>query len=84
VGSGKNKAASVIVAQKLEEAHVVRIARGYAPKGISATLRAQLAAEVAKAAATPEFMAKMESLGFQAKTGTPAEFDAYLKTDQSK
>ena len=56
----------------------------YAPRGTPGPLRAQLAAAVAKAAATPEFMAKMESLGFQAKTGTPAELDAYLKTEQTK
>ncbi|MBC7704974.1 MAG: tripartite tricarboxylate transporter substrate binding protein, partial [Rhodoferax sp.] len=56
----------------------------YAPRGTPGPLRAQLAAAVAKAAATPEFMAKMESLGFQARTGTPAEFDAYLKTEQTK
>ena len=56
----------------------------YAPRGTPGPLRAQLAAAVAKAAATPEFMAKMESLGFQAKTGTLAELDAYLKTEQTK
>ena len=56
----------------------------YAPRGTPGPLRAQLATAVAKAAATPEFMAKMEGLGFQARTGTPAEFDAYLKTEQTK
>ncbi len=56
----------------------------YAPKGTPGPLRAQLAAAIAKAAATLEFMTKMESLGFQAKTGTPAELDAYLKTEQTK
>ncbi len=56
----------------------------YAPKGTPATLRVQLAEAVAKAEATPEFGAKMESLGFQTKTSTPAEFDAYLKTEQAK
>jgi len=56
----------------------------YAPKGTPGPLRAQLAAAIAKAAATQEFMTKMESLGFQARTGTPADFDAYLKTEQTK
>lgn len=56
----------------------------YAPKETPGPLRAQLAAAIAKAAATPEFLAKMESLGFQARTGTPADFDAYLKTEQTK
>jgi tripartite-type tricarboxylate transporter receptor subunit TctC len=48
------------------------------------SIRNRLAAEVAKAAATPDFIAKMEGLGFQARTGSPAEFDAYLKTETSK
>ena len=56
----------------------------YAPKGTPAALRARLAGDTAKAAATPEFIAKMEGLGFQARTGTPAEFDAYLLSEQAK
>jgi tripartite-type tricarboxylate transporter receptor subunit TctC len=47
-------------------------------------VRNRLAAETAKAAGTPDFIAKMEGLGFQARTGNPAEFDAYLKTETSK
>ena len=56
----------------------------YAPKGTPAALRARLAAETAKAVATPDFAARMEGLGFQGKTDTPAEFDAYLKAEQVK
>jgi tripartite-type tricarboxylate transporter receptor subunit TctC len=56
----------------------------YGPKGLPMSIRNRLAAETAKAAATPDFMAKMEGLGFQARTGNPAEFDAYLKTETSK
>jgi tripartite-type tricarboxylate transporter receptor subunit TctC len=56
----------------------------YGPKGLPMSIRNRLAAEVAKAAATPDFIAKMEGLGFQARTGSPAEFDAYLKTETSK
>jgi tripartite-type tricarboxylate transporter receptor subunit TctC len=56
----------------------------YGPKGLPPAVRNRLAAETAKAAATPDFIAKMEGLGFQARTGSPAEFDAYLKTETSK
>jgi tripartite-type tricarboxylate transporter receptor subunit TctC len=56
----------------------------YGPKGLPMSIRNRLAAETAKAAATPDFIAKMEGLGFQARTGSPAEFDAYLKTETSK
>jgi len=56
----------------------------YGPKGLPLSVRNRLAAETAKAAATPDFIAKMEGLGFQARTGSPAEFDAYLKTETSK
>jgi tripartite-type tricarboxylate transporter receptor subunit TctC len=56
----------------------------YAPKGTPAALRARLAADTAKAAATPDFIARMEGLGFQARTNTPAEFDSYLLSEQTK
>jgi len=56
----------------------------YGPKGLPLAVRNRLAAETAKAAATPDFIAKMENLGFQARTGSPAEFDAYLKSETSK
>ena len=56
----------------------------YAPKATPPALRARLATEVAKAAATPDFSAKMEGLGFQSRTNTPAEFDTYLKSEQIK
>ncbi len=56
----------------------------YAAKGTPAALRSRLAADTAKAAGTPDFIAKMEGLGFQARTNTPAEFDAYLKAETVK
>ena len=56
----------------------------YAPKGTPAALRARLATDTAKAAATPDFLAKMEGLGFQARTSTPGEFDSYLLSEQAK
>ena len=56
----------------------------YAPKATPPALRTRLATEVAKAAATPDFIAKMEGLGFQSRTNTPAGFDAYLKAEQIK
>jgi tripartite-type tricarboxylate transporter receptor subunit TctC len=56
----------------------------YAPKGTPAALCSRLAADTAKAAATPDFIARMEGLGFQARTNTPAEFDTYLKAETAK
>lgn len=56
----------------------------YAPKGTPAALRSRLPADTTKAAATPDFIARMESLGFQARTNTPAEFDTYLKAETAK
>lgn len=56
----------------------------YAPKGTPAALRNRLAADTAKAAGTPDFIAKMAGLGFQARTDTPVEFDAYLKAETVK
>ena len=56
----------------------------YTPMGTPPALRARLAAETAKAAATPDFITKMEILGFQARTNSPSEFDAYLKTELVK
>ena len=56
----------------------------FAARGTPAALRGRLATDTAKAAATPDFMAKMEGLGFQARTNMPAEFDAYLKAETVK
>ncbi len=56
----------------------------YAPKGTPMALRTRLAQDTARAAATPEFVARMEGLGFQARTNSPTEFDAYLKSEQQK
>ena len=56
----------------------------YAARGTPAALRSRLAADTAKAAGTPDFIAKMEGLGFQARTNTPVEFDTYLKAETVK
>ena len=56
----------------------------YGPKGMPMALRSRLAVETAKAAGSPDFLAKMEGLGFQARTGSPAEFDAYLRNETTK
>ena len=56
----------------------------YAPKGTPLPLRSRLAAEVAKAMASPDILARLEGLGFQAKTDTPPQFDAYLKAEKAK
>jgi len=56
----------------------------YAPKGTPLPLRTRLAADVAKAMASPDILARLEGLGFQAKTDTPPQFDAYLKAEKAK
>lgn len=56
----------------------------YAPKGTPLPVRTRLAADTARAAASPEFVARMEGLGFQARTNSPAEFDAYLRAELQK
>ena len=56
----------------------------YSPKGTPMALRMRLAQDTARAAATPEFVARMEGLGFQARTNSPTEFDTYLKSEQQK
>ena len=56
----------------------------YGPKGMPMALRTRLAAETAKAAASADFVAKMEGLGFQARSSSPAEFDAYLRSETGK
>jgi len=56
----------------------------YAPPGLPAALRSKLATDTARAAASTDFVAKMEGLGFQARTSSPTEFDAYLKSEQAK
>ena len=56
----------------------------YGPKGMPMALRTRLATETAKAAATADFAARMEGLAFHARTGSPAEFDAYLRNETTK
>ena len=56
----------------------------YGPKGLPNALRTRLASEVAKAVATADFSAKLEGLGFQARTNNPTEFDTYLRSEQIK
>ena len=56
----------------------------YAPRGSAAAIVNRLAAETEKAVATPEFRARMEGLGFQARASGAAEFDAYLNTEKTK
>ena len=56
----------------------------YAPKGTPLPLRTRLAADVAKAMASSDILARLEGLGFQGKTDTPPQFDAYLKAEKAK
>ena len=56
----------------------------YAPKGTPAPIVARLAAETGKAMALPDVRDKLNAMGFQAKTDSPADFDAYLKSETAK
>lgn len=56
----------------------------YAPKGTPAPVVQRLAAETAKAMAAPDVRDKLNAMGFQAKTDTPTEFDAYLRSEMAK
>ena len=56
----------------------------YGPKGTPPAIANKLAAEIAKAMALPDVREKLNAQGFQAATDTPAQFDAYLRSEQSK
>jgi len=56
----------------------------YGPKGTPPAIVNRLAAEIAKVMAAPDVREKLAALGFQAATDTPAQFDAYLRAEQTK
>jgi len=56
----------------------------YAPKGTPAPVVARLAADTAKAMAAPDVREKLNGMGFQAMTDSPAAFDAYLRGETAK
>lgn len=56
----------------------------YAPKGTPAAVVTRLATETAKAMAAPDVRDKLNAMGFQSKTDTPAEFDTYLRAETAK
>lgn len=56
----------------------------YAPKGTPPAVVNRLAADTAKAMAAPDVRDKLNAMGFQARTDTPAEFDAYLRGETAK
>jgi tripartite-type tricarboxylate transporter receptor subunit TctC len=56
----------------------------YAPKGTPAPIVARLATDTAKAMAAPDVREKLNGMGFQAKTDSPAAFDAYLRSETAK
>ena len=55
-----------------------------APKGTPAAITARLAAETGKAMASPDIAARLDALGFQARTNTPAAFGDYVRTEKDK
>ncbi|MCW5630233.1 MAG: tripartite tricarboxylate transporter substrate binding protein [Rhodoferax sp.] len=56
----------------------------YGPRGTPAAVVDRLAAEIGKAMAAPDVGEKLAAMGFQAATNTPAQFDAYLRSEQEK
>ena len=56
----------------------------YAPKGTPSPIVARLAADTARAMAAPDVRDKLNGMGFQAMTDSPAAFDAYLRTETAK
>jgi len=56
----------------------------YGPKGTPPAIVNKLAAEIAKAMAAPDVREKLAAQGFQAATDTPAQFDTYLRAEQTK
>lgn len=56
----------------------------YAPKGTPAPIVARLAAETGKAMAAGDVRDKLNGMGFQGKTDSPAAFDAYLRAETAK
>ncbi|MEO6270843.1 MAG: tripartite tricarboxylate transporter substrate binding protein [Lautropia sp.] len=55
-----------------------------APKGTPAAITEKIAAETARAITAPDVRAKLDALGFQAKTDTPDAFATYVRTEKEK
>lgn len=56
----------------------------YAPKGTPSAIVSRMASEIGKAMAQPDIRDRLAAQGFQAATDTPAQFDAYLKSEMAK
>ncbi len=56
----------------------------YGPKGTPRAIVNKLAAHIAQAMALPDVRDKLNAQGFQPSTNTPAQFDAYLRSEQAK
>ena len=55
-----------------------------APEATPREIIARLNAEVGKLAATPDYRAQIEKLGFEAVTGSPEKFSAFMKGELDK
>ena len=55
-----------------------------APKGTPAAITARIAKETAQAMTAPDVKAKLDALGFQAHTDTPAAFADYVRSEKTK
>jgi tripartite-type tricarboxylate transporter receptor subunit TctC len=55
-----------------------------APKGTPPAITQRISSETARAMRAPEVRAKLDALGFLAKTDTPEEFSAYVRAEKAK
>ncbi len=55
-----------------------------APAGTPAPIIQRLNTEIAKAAQTPEYQAKLKTLWVDAMSSTPAEFDAFIRAESER
>lgn len=55
-----------------------------APAGTPAAIIQRLNTEIAKAAQTPEYQAKLKTLWVDAMSSTPAEFDAFIRAESER
>ena len=56
----------------------------YGPRGLSVTLRDQLAADIAAALASPEVVERYRPLGFETPAYSPAEISAYIRREAAE
>jgi tripartite-type tricarboxylate transporter receptor subunit TctC len=56
----------------------------YGPRGLSATLREQLSADLAEALAAPEVVERYRSFGYEAPAYNPTELAALIRRESAE